>query len=75
MCSAGEVTGHHVEGEPSGIRSKSPRRQMDETDAIPQVADGVLDIGVAAVIGFEFEHLAEAVGDEGVTATSAPSRK
>jgi hypothetical protein len=39
---------------------------MVEPDALLQVAHGVLDLGVAAVVGLQSERLALAIGDEGV---------
>ncbi len=39
---------------------------MVETDTVFQVTDGVLDLGMASVVGLELHHLAFSVGDEGV---------
>ena len=39
-------------------------------DAVFEVAYGVLDLGVSAMIGHKFQRLANAVGDEGVIAVS-----
>ncbi len=39
---------------------------MVESDAVFEVADGVFDLGVVAMVGFEFGGVAVAVGDEGV---------
>src|ERR1035437_127407 len=63
---AGEVVGEHVEREPDGVGGELARRQMVETNAVLEVADGVLDLGVTAVVGFHLEHRARSVGDEGV---------
>jgi hypothetical protein len=38
---------------------------MVQADAVVEVADCVLDLGLAAVVGFELERGAVAVGDEG----------
>ena len=40
-----------------------------------EVADGVLDLGVAAVIGFELDGAALAVGDKGVVVVSGQQRQ
>ena len=58
--------GHHLEGEPGGVGPEPPRGQMIEAHPVFQVPDGVLDLGVTAVQGFEGEGLSLPVGDEGV---------
>ena len=40
---------------------------MVEAHAVLQVADGVLDLGMAAVVGLQFQGVALPVGDAGVT--------
>ena len=41
---------------------------MVESHAILQVADGVLDLGMAAVVGLQVQSVSLPVGDEGVMA-------
>ena len=41
---------------------------MIEPHAVLQVADGVLDLGVATVVGLEIQRLTLPVGDAGVIA-------
>ena len=41
---------------------------MIEPDAVLQVADGVLDLGVAAVVGLQVQGISVPVGDESVIA-------
>ena len=41
---------------------------MIEPHAVLQVPDGVLDLGVAAVVGLQFQGIPLTVGDEGVIA-------
>ena len=41
---------------------------MVESNAVLQVLDCVLDLGVAAMVGLQFQHRPVAVGDEGVKA-------
>ena len=53
---AGQVVGDHVEAEPRGVGAETPRRQMVEADPVFEVADGVFDVGVSAMIGFELER-------------------
>jgi hypothetical protein len=58
--------GDDLDRQPRPVRGKPARRQVVQTDAVLEIRDRVLDLGVAAVIGLEAEHLAIAVGDEGV---------
>ena len=44
------------------------RGEMVQPDAVLEVSNGVLDLGVAAVAGLQFEQLPIPVGDEGVIA-------
>ena len=41
---------------------------MVETHAVLEVADGILYLGVAAMVGLQFQGVAVPVGDEGVIA-------
>ena len=41
---------------------------MIESHAVLEVSDGILDLGVPAVVRLQFEHLPVPVGDEGVIA-------
>ena len=41
---------------------------MIEPHAVLKVPDGVLDLGVAAVVGLQFQGIPLTVGDEGVIA-------
>ena len=41
---------------------------MVQTHAVLEVADGVFDLGVAAVVGLQVQSVALTVGDEGVIA-------
>ena len=48
---------------------------MVEAHPVLEVADRVLDLGVAAVVGLEREGLAVAVGDEGVLVVQRQERE
>ena len=48
---------------------------MVETDAVLEVADGILDLGVATMVGLEFQGVAVPVGDEGVIAVGGEQRQ
>ena len=52
------------------VGSEARRRHVVQPDAVLEVAYGVLDLGVAAMIGLQFQRLPIAVGDEGVIAVS-----
>ena len=67
-CPAGQVVGHHLYGEPGGVGGEAPRGEMVQPDAVLEVAYRILDLGVAAMISLQFEHLPAPVGDEAVIA-------
>ena len=52
-CPASEVVGHHLDRQPGGVGGEAARGEMVEPDAVLQVSDGVLDLGVAAMVGFQ----------------------
>ena len=56
----------HLDREPGGVGGEAARREVIEPHPVLEIADGVLDLGMAAMVGLEFESLAIAVGDEGV---------
>ena len=59
---------HHLYCEPSGVGGEAPRGHVIQPDAVLEVAYGVLDLGVAAVVGLQFQGLSVLVGDEAVIA-------
>src|SRR5437016_7037134 len=63
---AGQVVGDYVEQEPGGVGAELAARQVVEADPVLEVADGVLDLGVAAVVGLQRKRVTVLVGDEGV---------
>ena len=52
---AGQVVGHHLDGQPGSVGGEAPRGEMVQADAVLEVAYGILDIGVAVVIGLQFQ--------------------
>ena len=48
---------------------------MVEAHAVLQVADGVLDLGVAAMVSLEIQGVALPVGNEGVIAVGGEERQ
>ena len=67
-CPAGEVVCHHLHRQPGAVGFEAPRGEMVESDAVFQVSNGVLDLGVAAMIGLQFQGFPVPVGDEAVIA-------
>ena len=61
-----KVVGHDLYGQPGGVGGEAPRGEMVEPHAVLQVVDGILDLGVAAMVGLEIQGVALTVGDEGV---------
>ncbi len=49
---------------------EAPRGEMVESDAVFQVSNGVLDLGVAAMIGLQLQGLPVPIGDEAVIAVA-----
>ena len=67
--------GHHLGGQPGCVGGEAPRGEMVEADAVLEVSDGVLDLGVAAMVGLQFQGISVAVGDEGVIAVGGKQRQ
>ena len=67
-CPAGEVVGHHLYRQPGGVGGEAARGEMVQPHTVLEVSDGILDLGVAAMVGLQFEHLPVPVGDEAVIA-------
>ena len=60
---AGQVMGHHLYGQPGAVGSEAARGEMVEPDAVLEVSDSILDLGVAAMVGLRFEDVPVPVGD------------
>ena len=71
----GQVVGHHLDGQPGGVGGEAPRGEMVQADTVLQVADDILDLGVAVVVGLQFQSLPIAVGDEAVIAAAGEERQ
>ena len=74
-CPAGQIVGHDLDGQPGGVGGEAARGEIVESHAVLEVADGVLDLGVAAMAGLQFQGVARAVGDEGVIAVVGEQRQ
>ena len=59
-----------VDGQPGGVGGETARREMIESHAVLEVSDGILDLGVAAMVGLQFQGIAVQVGDEAVIAVA-----
>ena len=49
-----QVVRHHLDRQPGGVGGEAVRGEMVETRAILEVSDGVLDLGVAAMVSLQF---------------------
>ena len=65
---AGQVMRHHLVGEPGGVGGEAARGEMVQPYAVLQVSDGILDLGVAAMVGLQLQGILVPVGDEAVIA-------
>ena len=54
---AGQVVGHDLYRQPGSVGREAPRGEMIEPHAVLEVPDGVLDLGVAAVVGLQFQGI------------------
>ena len=50
-CPAGQVMRHHLHGQPGAVGCEAARGEMVESDAVLEVSDGILELGVAAMVG------------------------
>ena len=71
----GQVVSHHLDGQPGAVGGEASRGQVVEPHAVLQVADGVLNLSVAAVVSFQFQGVTLPVGDEGVIAVIGEERQ
>ena len=62
------VRARHLDGQPSGVGDEAPRWEMVEAHAVLEVSNGVLDFGMAAMVGLQFQGISVAIGDEAVIA-------
>ena len=72
---AREVVRDHLHREPGRVRGEAARGEMVEPDAVLEVTDRVLDLGVTAMAGLELQRLPRAVGDEGVVTVVGEERE
>ena len=65
-CPAGQVVGHRLYRQPGSVGGEAAGRHVVQSDTVLEVAYRILDLGVTAMIGLQFQHLPIAVGDEAV---------
>ena len=63
---ASQVVGDNLDGQPGGVGGEAARGEMVEPDAVLQVSDGILDLGVAPMVGLQRQGCPVPVGDEAV---------
>ena len=73
-CPAGQVVRHHLYRQPGAVGGEAARGEMVQPHAVLEVAYRILDLGVTAMIGLQFQHLPVPVGDEAVIAVSGEER-
>ena len=66
-CPAGQVVGHRLTASQAPLAAAAGRHVV-QSDTVLEVAYRILDLGVTAMIGLQFQHLPIAVGDEAVIA-------
>ena len=59
---------HHLDGQPGGVGGEAARGEMNQSNAVLEVSDGVLDLGVAAMVGLQCQGVPLPVGDAAVIA-------
>ncbi len=75
QSSASEVMRHHLDGQPSGVGWEAARGEMVQPHAVLEVANGILDLGVAAMVGLQIQGVARSISDEGVIAVVGKQRQ
>ncbi len=65
-CPAGQVVRHHLYRQPGAVGGEAARGEMVQPHAVLEVAYRILDLGVTAMIGLQFQRLPVPVGDEAV---------
>ena len=72
---ASQIVSDDLYGQPGGVGGKVSRGVVVEAHTVLEIADGVLDLGVAAMVGLQFQGVALPVRDEGVIAVISEERQ
>ena len=67
-CPTGQIMRQHLDGQPGPVGSEASGRQVVQPYAVLEVSDGILDFGVAAMVGLQLQGIPVPVGDEAVIA-------
>ena len=70
-----QVVGDHLDGQPGGVGWEAARGEMVQPHAVLEVSNGILDLGVAAMVGLQFQGLPLPVGDAAVIAVVGEESK
>ena len=63
-----QVVGEHLDGQPGAVGWEAARGEMVQPHAVLEVANGILDLGVAAMVGLQCQGFPLPVGDAAVIA-------
>ena len=72
---ASQVVGHHLDRQPGTVGWEAARREVVEPHAVLEVANGILDLGVAAMVGLQSQGFPVPVGDAAVIAVGTRRRR
>ena len=67
---ASQVMRQHLDGQPGGVGGEAARGEMIQPHVVLDVSNGVLDLGVAAVVGLQLQGFPVPVGDAAVIAVA-----
>ena len=56
-CPTGQVVRHHLHRQQGAVGGEAPRGEMVQPYAVLQVSDGILDLGVAAMVGLQLQGI------------------
>ena len=71
-CPAGQVVGHDLYGQPSAVGWEAARGEMVQSHAVLEVSDGVLELGVAAMVGLQRQGVPPDRGKYGLKLGTEP---
>ena len=72
---ASQVMRHHLDGQPGAVGGEAPRGEMVQPHAVLEVSDGILDLGVAPMVGLQCQGVPLPVGDAAVIAVGTRRRR
>ena len=72
---ASEVVRPHLDRQPGSVGGEAARGEMVESDALLEVANGIFDLSVAAMVGLQLQGFPVPVGDKAVIAVGGEESK